>query len=90
MQDSAAGYGQPVTVVFQPAFRIRTEAPLPSDARPRYRQSADDPLWPLLYLPVAGAVERIGSLVALLQRGRISVYLVYSFATLLLLLLFVR
>ena len=67
-----------------------TQAPSPGDARPRYAELAEDRLWPWLYLPVARAVERIGSLVALLQRGRISVYLVYSFATLLLLLLFVR
>jgi hypothetical protein len=90
MQDSAEGFGQPVKVVFRPAFLISTQAPSPGDARPRYAELAEDRLWPWLYLPVARAVERIGSLVALLQRGRISVYLVYSFATLLLLLLFVR
>jgi formate hydrogenlyase subunit 3/multisubunit Na+/H+ antiporter MnhD subunit len=90
MQDSAEGFGQPVTVVFRPAFLIHTQAPSPLDARPRYAESAQDRLWFWLYLPVARAVERIAALVALLQRGRISVYLVYSFATLLVLLLFVR
>jgi hypothetical protein len=39
---------------------------------------------------VARAVERLTALVTLLQRGRISVYLAYSFVTLLTLLLFVR
>jgi len=90
MQDNAEGFGQPVKVVFRPAFRIRTEAPAPGDARPRYNELVEDRLWFWLYLPVARAVERAAGLVALLQRGRISVYLVYSFATLLLLLLFVR
>jgi hypothetical protein len=90
MQDSAEGFGQPVKVVFRPAFKIESEAPLPMDARPRYRETAEDRMWYWLYLPVARAVERVTTLVTVLQRGRISVYLMYSFATLLVLLLFVR
>ena len=90
MQDSAEGFGQPVKVVFRPVFRIEGEAPSPGDARPRYRESAEDRLWYWLYLPVVRAVERVTSLVTVLQRGRISVYLMYSFATLLVLLFFVR
>jgi hypothetical protein len=39
---------------------------------------------------VARTVDRLTGLVTLLQRGRISVYLAYSFATLLALLLFIR
>ncbi len=90
MQDSAEGFGQPVKVVFQPAFRIETHAPSPLDARPRYSETAEDRLWYWLYLPVARGVERVTSLVTVLQRGRISIYLTYSFATLLVLLFFVR
>lgn len=90
MQDSAEGFGQPVKVVFQPAFRIETEAPAPTDAHPRYRESAEDRLWYWVYVPIARAVERATALVTVLQRGRISVYLMYSFATLLALLFFVR
>jgi hypothetical protein len=90
MQDSPEGFGQPVRVVFQPAFRIETQAPSPLDAHPRYRETVEDRLWYWLYVPVARAVERASILVSLLQRGRISVYLMYSFATLLVLLLFVR
>src|SRR5687767_14200186 len=86
MQDSAEGFGQPVKVVFRPAFRIQSEAPSPFDARPRYHESADDRFWYWLYLPVARAVQHATAVVALLQRGRISVYLMYSFATLLVLL----
>jgi NADH:ubiquinone oxidoreductase subunit 5 (subunit L)/multisubunit Na+/H+ antiporter MnhA subunit len=89
MQDSAEGFGQPVKVVFRPVFRIEGEAPSPGDARPRYRESAEDRMWYWLYLPIAHAVERVTGLVALLQRGRISVYLMYSFATLLVLLFFI-
>jgi len=79
-----------VKVVFQPAFRIETQAPAPRDAQPRYRETAEDRLWYWLYLPVARGVERVTGLVTVLQRGRISVYLMYSFATLLVLLFFVR
>jgi formate hydrogenlyase subunit 3/multisubunit Na+/H+ antiporter MnhD subunit len=90
MQDSAEGFGQPVKVVFQPVFRIESEAPSPRDLHPRYRESAEDRFWYWLYLPVARAVERATALVTVLQRGRISVYLMYSFTTLLVLLFFIR
>ena len=90
MQDTAEGFGQPVKVVFQPFFRIETHAPTPLDARPRYRETAEDRLWHWLYLPVARAADAVSGFVTLLQRGRISVYLMYSFGTLLLLLFFVR
>jgi NADH:ubiquinone oxidoreductase subunit 5 (subunit L)/multisubunit Na+/H+ antiporter MnhA subunit len=90
MQDSAAGFGQPVTVVFQPVFRIDSEAPSPRDRSPRYREVVEDRFWYWVYLPVARGVERVTALVTVLQRGRISVYLTYSFATLLVLLFFIR
>jgi formate hydrogenlyase subunit 3/multisubunit Na+/H+ antiporter MnhD subunit len=90
MQDTAEGFGQPVRHVFEPFFRLKQHAPAPDDARPRFSESAEDRLWYWIYLPVAHVVERLTALVTLLQRGRISVYLAYSFATLLALLLFVR
>jgi hypothetical protein len=40
-----------------------------------------DHFWHGLYLPVAAAVERTARLIGLLQQGRISVYLLYSFVT---------
>ena len=89
MQDSAEGFGQPVRHVFEPFFRVVQRAPAPADARPEYAESHDDRLWYWLYLPLARGVERLTGLVTFLQRGRISVYLTYSFATLLVLLLFV-
>ncbi len=89
MQDSAEGFGQPVRHVFEPFFRIEQHAPAPLDARPSYHETHEDRLWYWLYLPVARAANYATSLVTLLQRGRISVYLTYSFATLLALLLFV-
>jgi formate hydrogenlyase subunit 3/multisubunit Na+/H+ antiporter MnhD subunit len=90
MQDSAEGFSQPVRHVFEPFFRLEQHAPSPDDPRPRFSESATDRLWHWIYLPIARGVERLTALVTLLQRGRISVYLAYSFATLLALLLFAR
>jgi len=90
MQDTAEGFGQPIRVVFSPFFRLSQHEPSPDDARPRFSSSAEDRLWYWLYLPVASFVGRLTAAVTLLQRGRISVYLAYSFATLLALLLFIR
>jgi hypothetical protein len=50
----------------------------------------EDPLWYGLYLPLAALVERISRIVGLLQQGRISVYLMYSFVTLIVVLLVVK
>ena len=91
MQDTAEGFGQPVRVVFDPFFRVaERELPAPSDAAPRYRVRVEDPLWYWFYAPVVHIVDRITAFATVLQRGRISVYLMYSFATLLVLLLLVR
>ena len=90
MQDTAEGFGQPVRQVFEPFFRMRRELPDPFDPAPRYRVTVEDNLWHWLYLPVARAADWLTGVVTLLQRGRISVYLMYSFCTLLVLLLFVR
>jgi hypothetical protein len=90
MQDTAEGFGQPVRVVFEPFFRTSRELPSPFDVAPRYRLTTEDHLWYWCYLPVARLVDRVTALVSLLQRGRISVYLLYSFGTLLVLLFLVR
>ena len=62
----------------------------PSDAAPRYFVRIEDPWWHWLYLPIARAAEAVARLVGVIQQGRISVYLTYSFLTLLALLFFVR
>ena len=90
MQDSAEGFGQPIRQIFEPMFRMTRELPTPFDERPRYRVLVEDPLWYWLYLPVARAVERISRLIGLLQQGRIAVYLMYSFVTLIVVLLVVK
>ena len=90
MQDTAEGFGQPVRQVFAPFFREERELPSPFDAAPRYRVKIEDPLWYWLYAPIAGIVEKLTGVVTVLQRGRISIYLMYSFGTLLVLLFLVR
>jgi formate hydrogenlyase subunit 3/multisubunit Na+/H+ antiporter MnhD subunit len=89
MQDSAEGYGQPIKQIFEPFFRLQRHHPSPFDAAPRYASRIDDRLWYWLYLPLARAAERVSSLVALLHHGRTALYLIYSFATLLLLLILI-
>ena len=90
MQDTAEGFGQPIRQIFEPMFRMQRELPGPFDVAPRYRVTVEDPLWHWLYLPIAAGVERLSRVVALLQRGRIAVYLLYSFVTLIVVLLVVK
>ena len=79
MQDTAEGFGQPIRQIFEQFFRIERELPTPFDAEPRYFMKAEDHSWYWLYLPVARAVEWSARLAGLIQQGRISVYLLYSF-----------
>jgi hydrogenase-4 component B len=90
MQDTAEGFGQPIRQIFEPMFRMQRELHTPFDEQPRYRVTVEDPLWHWLYLPVAGAVERMSRLIGRLQQGRIGVYLIYSFVTLIVVLLVVK
>ena len=82
MQDTAEGFGQPIRQIFEPFFRMQRELPSPFDAVPHYRVVVGDHFWHWLYLPVAGVVERLSRLIGRLQQGRIAVYLLYSFLTL--------
>ncbi len=90
MQDTAEGFGQPIRQIFDPFFRIQRHVPSAFDAQPSYRVTVEDPFWYWLYLPVARMVERISKVVGMLQQGRIAVYLMYSFATLIVVLMVVK
>jgi len=90
MQDTAEGFGQPIRRVFSPFFKRTREHPSPFDAQPRYRSIVEDPFWYWVYLPIARLVEHGTRLIAFLQQGRIAVYLLYSFVTLLTLLVLTR
>jgi len=90
MQDSAEGFGQPIRQIFEQFFGIVREVPSPFDAKPHYHGETRDQIWDLIYRPVARLAEWASTLIGKLQHGRISLYLLYSFVTLLALLAFVR
>jgi len=90
MQDTAEGFGQPIRQIFEPFFVMRRELPSPFDAKPRYRVVVEDHFWRWIYLPLVAVASRIARVVGLLQQGRISIYLLYSFATLIAVLVVVR
>jgi hypothetical protein len=90
MQDTAEGFGQPIRQVFEPFFRIERELPTPFDAAPRYSMKADDHWWHWLYAPLARGADYAARFVGLIQQGRISVYLTFSFVTLLALLFLIK
>ena len=90
MQDTAEGFGQPIRQIFELFFGIIREVPSPFDKKPHYRGETRDLLWEWCYLPVAHLIERLSVLIGKLQHGRIHIYLLYSFVTLLALLAFTR
>jgi formate hydrogenlyase subunit 3/multisubunit Na+/H+ antiporter MnhD subunit len=90
MEDTADGFGQPIRQIFAPVFLIHREIPRPQDARPVFRQEVEDRHWYWLYDPIARLVEFVSRHVGRLQQGRISIYLLYSFITLIALLVFVQ
>jgi hydrogenase-4 component B len=89
MQDTAEGFGQPIRHMFGIFFRMEREMPMPTDIVPRYRIHLEDRLWRGLYLPISRTVQALADKISVLQGGRLSVYLLYSFLTLLGLLVFV-
>jgi hypothetical protein len=82
MQDTAEGFGQPIRQIFEPFFVMRRELPSPFDERPHYRVVVEDHFWRWIYVPVGKLANDVARLLGLLQQGRISVYLLYSFLTL--------
>ncbi|OIQ67800.1 hydrogenase-4 component B [mine drainage metagenome] len=89
MQDTAEGYGQPIREIFESFFHMDRHLPTPSDTEPEYRVIVSDRFWDGVYLPIARITEFLSAQVGRLQQGRIGTYLLYSFLTLLLLLLLV-
>lgn len=90
MQDTAEGFGQPILQIFSPFFRVQREVPSPFDSNPRYHLESNDHFWHWLYLPIARLIERLATLIGRLQQGRIALYLLYSFMTLIVLLVVIK
>jgi hydrogenase-4 component B len=86
MQDTAEGFGQPIRHIFEPFFAMQRELPSPFDSAPRYRVFIADRIWQRLYEPLGALVQRVADAFSVLQQGRISTYLLYSFVTLIVLL----
>lgn len=90
MQDTAEGFGQPIRQIFEWFMGVARQLPSPFDLHPHYHSEVHDRLWNIFYAPIKRANEMIGHQVGKLQHGRIHVYLLYSFITLLALLAFVQ
>ena len=90
MEDTADGFGQPIRHIFAPVFLIHREIPRPDDPRPVFKQEVEDRHWHWMYLPIARLAEFFSGHFGKLQQGRISVYLLYSFLTLIALLVFAQ
>lgn len=89
MQDTAEGFGQPIRQIFEAFMRVERERPDPFDRQPRYTSASLDQIWFLVYQPIARVAAWLSDQVGRLQHGRIQWYLIYSFATLIFLLVFV-
>lgn len=89
MQDTAEGFGQPIRQLFEPFFRMQRHLPSPFDDAPRYQVTVEDRLWYLFYQPVVRWVDAAARVIGRLQQGRIAIYLLYGFATLVILLVVV-
>jgi formate hydrogenlyase subunit 3/multisubunit Na+/H+ antiporter MnhD subunit len=90
MQDTAEGFGQPIREIFAPLLRVDRQLPSPFDAQPVYRVSVTDRTWSFLYDRIAALTQRAAQWAGRLQTGKIAVYLTYSFAVLILLLMLVK
>lgn len=90
MQDTAEGFGQPIRQIFEFFFGVVRQVPSPFDAKPHYHGETHDQIWNLVYMPIAKLAENISALVGKMQHGRIPIYLLYTFVTLIALLAFVR
>jgi formate hydrogenlyase subunit 3/multisubunit Na+/H+ antiporter MnhD subunit len=86
MQDTAEGFGQPIKRIFSAFMHVKMEIPNGFDTKPHYRVQTEDRFWYLLYFPLMHGISWIAKKIAKIQQGRISIYLLYSFLTLIVLL----
>jgi hypothetical protein len=68
---------------------MERDLPSPGDSAPHYRIHIEDRLWRAIYLPIARGVQWLAEVIGVLQGGRLAIYLLYSFLTLIGLLVFV-
>ncbi|MGO9443795.1 MAG: proton-conducting transporter membrane subunit, partial [Thiobacillaceae bacterium] len=90
MQDSAEGFGQPIRQIFESFMQVERETPDPFDRKPRYHGASFDKLWFMIYVRIGRSVGWLSDQAGRMQHGRIQWYLIYSFVTLIFLLVFTR
>jgi hydrogenase-4 component B len=97
MQYNATSFAMPIRRIFGFLFNIRERVEVfprsTHTAFPRklnYHLRVRDRFWNLLYRPVIRSSFRISRGIGNLQHGRIQTYLIYSFITIIVLLVFVR
>ena len=95
MQYTATSFSMPLRRIFGFLFSIKEEVnTFPPGAHPafperlQYRLRVRDRFWGWLYKPVIDVSFWISRKVGKLQQGRIQIYLIYSFVTIIVLLLF--
>ncbi len=93
MQYTATAFSMPVQRIFTPVWRlqesIESEPRCQLELEPesiRYQLQVEDVVWRWFYLPVARLLHVVVRRVGRIQTGHLQHYLMYSFATLLLLL----
>lgn len=93
MQYNATSFAMPIRRIFGFLFRIREEwqavEPVRHPAYPRtlrYRLRVRDRFWNWLYKPTGEAAFYLARKIGNLQKGRIQIYLLYSFVTVIVLL----
>ena len=97
MQYTATAFAMPIRRIFGYLFaireRVRRVPHAGAAAYPRrvgYTLRVRDRVWGWCYAPIADACFRLARQVGRLQQGRIQSYLIYSFVTILVLLVFLR
>jgi len=97
MQYNATSFSMPIRRIFGYFFNIKEHVDLSPQAahsafpkRLNYNLKVKDRFWSWLYRPVADVSFWLSRKVGMLQQGRIQVYLIYSFITIIILLVFVR
>jgi NADH:ubiquinone oxidoreductase subunit 5 (subunit L)/multisubunit Na+/H+ antiporter MnhA subunit len=97
MQYNATSFAMPIRRIFGYLFSIRERVELAPQAghkafpkKIQYHLSIRDRVWGWLYKPVVEASFWMSRKVGKLQQGRIQAYLIYSFITIIILLVFLR
>ncbi|HMK57239.1 MAG TPA: hydrogenase 4 subunit B [Dissulfurispiraceae bacterium] len=97
MQYNATSFSMPIRRIFGYLFSIRERVELAPQAghkafpkKIHYHISIRDRFWGLLYKPVVDASFWVSRKVGRLQQGRVQAYLIYSFVTIIVLLVFLR